>query len=68
MNSAKKKPQSDCSVGFLTFSFLLLHTKHASSRHAGTVTSNVPGFEKMKMTVVLCYLRHRVLCFCLLFL
>jgi hypothetical protein len=32
----RKKKQSDCSVGFLTFSFFLLHTKHASSRYAGT--------------------------------
>ena len=32
----KKKPQSDCSVGFLTFSFLLSHTNHASSRYTGT--------------------------------
>jgi len=28
----RKKPQSDCGFGFLTFCFLLLHTKHASSR------------------------------------
>ena len=46
-----------CSVGFFTFSFLLLHTnKHHLIMKEMRWTSNVPDFEKTKITVALCYL------------
>jgi hypothetical protein len=46
-----------CSVGFFTFSFLLLHTnKHHLIMQEMRWTSNVPNSEKTKMTVALCYL------------
>ena len=50
------------SLHFLFF-FHILNMHHLVIQELRRM-SNVPNFEKTKMTVVLCYLLHRVLCFC----
>jgi len=52
-------------VGFLMFSFCILHTSMHHLIFAGKWrrASNIPDFGKTKMMVVLCSLLHRVLCF-----
>jgi len=50
------------SLRFLFFFYILNMHHHVIQELRRT--SNIPSFEKTKMTVVLCYLLHRVLCFC----